>query len=74
MLFNLELLGVSSSIKAAVLISFFPTAIPLKYVFILWLIGSISLSITSWMRSNAWPMLLMFIYTVLNMIGLINTI
>jgi hypothetical protein len=38
------------------------------------LVGSISLMITSWMRSNAWPMVLMLTYTILNMIGLINTI
>lgn len=74
LLFNLELLGVASSISAAILISFYPQVISLQIVFILWLIGSISLAVTSYMRSNAWPMALMVTYTVLNIVGLVNTL
>lgn len=73
-LFNLELIGVASSIAAAILISFFPASISLQLVFVFWLIGSISLAITSYMRANAWPMALMITYTVLNVIGLLNTL
>lgn len=73
-LFNLELAGVASSIAAAILISFFPASVPLQLMFVLWLVGSICLAVTSYMRSNAWPMALMLTYTVLNIVGLFNTL
>lgn len=71
-LFFFELIGTASSILASVLISFWPTAINLVWVFIFWLIGSLLLLITSWIRSTGWPMLLMLTYSVFNIIGLYN--
>lgn len=71
-LFFFELIGTASSILASVLISFWPTIINLIWVFIFWLIGSILLTITSYIRSTGWPMLLMITYSVFNIIGLYN--
>lgn len=69
-LFWLEMIGTVSSLIAAVLISFWPGIIHLSWVFSFWLVGSISLAISSYMRQAAWPMLLMITYTVFNLVGL----
>lgn len=74
LLFWLELIGTVSSIMASVLISVWAGQINLFYVFVCWMIGSVSLTITAYMRSTGWPMLLMIVYTVFNIIGLYNTI
>lgn len=73
-LFSFELIGVCSSIFAAILISFWPNIIDLTWVFLFWLVGSVSLAISAWMRATAWPMLLMITYTIFNMIGIYNTL
>lgn len=71
-LFWLEAIGTVSSLAAAVLISFWPNVINLVWIFSFWLIGSIGLATSSFMRKMAWPMILMITYTVLNIIGLYN--
>jgi len=71
-LFWFEMVGTVSSLIAAVLISFWPGLIHLSWVFSFWLIGSIALAVSSFMRQAAWPMLLMITYTVFNIIGLWN--
>ena len=73
-IFWFEMIGTLSSITASVLISVWPGSINLFWVFIFWMIGSLSLVASSYMRSTAWPMLLMLVYTVFNLIGLYNTI
>jgi len=73
-IFWLEMIGTLSSIAASVLVSIWANRIDLSWVFIFWMIGSISLAISSYMRSTAWPMILMIVYTVFNLIGLYNTI
>lgn len=74
LLFWLELIGTLSSIGASVLISFWPTIINLVWVFIFWMIGSLSLASAAYIRSIAWPMFLMVTYSVFNLIGLYNTL
>ena len=73
-LFWFESVGTISSLIAAVLISFWPTAIHLGWIFGFWLIGSGSLAISSFIRNTGWPMILMSTYTVLNIIGLYNVL
>jgi hypothetical protein len=73
-LFYLELLGVGCSLLAAIFISFFANNTSLQVLFALWLCGSICLTITSYIRSHGWPMLLMMIYTCFNLVGLIKNI
>lgn len=70
----LELIGTASSITASVLISLWPGTIPLVWVFIFWIIGSVTLSWSGYIRATIWPMTLMLIYTFLNLIGLYNTL
>lgn len=74
LLFWLELIGTASSIAASVLISVWTGSIDLFWVFVCWMIGSLSLTVTAYMRSTGWPMLLMIVYTIFNIIGLYNTI
>jgi hypothetical protein len=73
-LFWLELIGTVSSIAASVIISVWAGTIDLVWVFVCWMIGSLSLTVTAYMRSTAWPMLLMIVYTFFNTIGLYNTL
>lgn len=73
-IFWFELIGVIGSLAAAVMISFWPGQISMVWIFSLWLVGSSSLAISSFLRRTAWPLLLMSTYTVLNMIGLSNTL
>jgi hypothetical protein len=72
--FLFELVGTLSSITASVLISLYPNTINLLWIFIFWLIGSVSLMISSYLRRIAWPFLLMAVYTMFNIIGLFKTI
>ena len=74
LLFWLELIGTVSSITASILISFWPTIINLVWVFVFWMIGSLSLASAAYIRSIAWPMLLMVTYSIFNLIGLYNTL
>lgn len=71
-LFFLEVFGTVSSITASVLVSFWPGVISLAWVFLFWLIGSVLLATSAYLRSTAWPMCLMIIYTFLNIIGIYN--
>jgi hypothetical protein len=73
-LFWLEMTGTLSSIVASVLVSFWAGRMDLFWVFLFWLIGSLSLALAAYIRSTAWPMLLMVIYTIFNVIGLYNTL
>ena len=74
LLFWLELVGTFSSIMASVLISLWPGSINLFYVFVCWMIGSVSLTVSAYIRATGWPMILMIVYTFFNLIGLYNTI
>jgi hypothetical protein len=73
-LFCFELIGTASSICASVLVSFWPNVIDLSWVFIFWMIGSVFLATSAWMRATAWPMFLMVTYTIFNAVGLYNTL
>ncbi len=73
-LFFLEIIGVISSITASVLISIFQGSINLMWVFVCWLIGSVSMGIAAYLRNIGWPMLLMIVYTFFNIIGLYNAV
>ncbi len=74
LLFGLELIGTVSSIAAAILISVWPGTINMAWVFLLWMVGSVSLATSAFMRSTAWPMILMITYSIFNIIGLYNTL
>lgn len=74
LLFWLEFVGTISSIMASVLISVWASSINLFWVFVCWMIGSLSLTITAYIRATGWPMLLMIVYTFFNVIGLYNTL
>lgn len=73
-LFFLEIIGVVSSITASIMISIFQGSINLLWVFVCWLIGSVSMGIAAYLRNIGWPMLLMIVYTFFNIIGLYNSI
>lgn len=69
-LFWLELFGTISSIGASFCISLFQNHINIFWVFLLWLLGSISMGICAYLRNIGWPMLIMSIYTIFNLIGM----
>lgn len=73
-LFWLELFGTISSIGASVTISLFHNQVNIFWVFFMWLLGSTSMGICAYLRNIGWPMLIMCIYTVFNIIGLYNSI
>ena len=73
-LFWLEMAGTLNSIVASVLVSFWAGHMGLFWVFSFWMAGSLSLAYAAYLRSTAWPMLLMSIYTIFNAIGLYNTL
>jgi uncharacterized membrane protein YccC len=70
--FSLDLLGTIVSILASILIATQTREEPLLLIFVLWLIGSVSLTVSSYMRSHAWMMVLMCYYTTMNAWGLFN--
>jgi hypothetical protein len=67
---SLEVVGTATSMVAAVLLSFELTGLIPVYVF--WMIGSVSLMISSIQRQNMNLMMLMMFYTIMNMIGFWN--
>ena len=67
---SLEVIGTVTSMVAAVLLSFELTGLITVYVF--WMIGSVSLMISSIQRQNMNLMMLMMFYTIMNMIGFWN--
>lgn len=73
-LFCLELFGTISSIGASFTISLFQNHVNIGWVFLMWLLGSISMGICAYLRNIGWPMLIMAIYTVFNIIGLYNAL
>jgi hypothetical protein len=73
-LFWLEMIGTTSSIVASMLVSFWAGTMNLFWVFSFWMVGSLSLALAAYIRSTAWPLLLMMVYTIFNVIGLYNTL
>lgn len=67
---TLEVVGTVTSMLAAVLLSFELTGLIPVYVF--WMMGSMSLMISSVQRKNMNLIMLMLFYTIMNMIGLWN--
>ena len=67
---SLEVVGTATSMVAAVLLSLELTGLIPVYVF--WMLGSVSLMISSIQRRNMNLMMLMMFYTIMNMIGLWN--
>jgi len=67
---SLEVIGTATSMVAAILLSFELTGLIPVYVF--WMMGSVSLMISSIQRQNMNLMMLMMFYTIMNMIGLWN--
>ena len=68
MIVGCETVGTVSSMVASVLVSFQLVSMP--WVFLLWLVGSITLSIASYYRKNLmWTLLSMF-YLCMNLAGL----
>lgn len=67
---SLEVVGTVTSMLAAVLLSLELTSLFTVYVF--WMMGSVSLMISSIQRQNMNLIMLMMFYTIMNMIGLWN--
>jgi hypothetical protein len=65
-----EIIGTGVSIIAALVLSL--NLMNIWIVYWLWLIGSVSLTLSSWWRKNLLLLLLMIYYTILNMLGLWN--
>jgi len=63
-----EIGGTASSMLAAALLAF--QAMPLNILYLFWLFGSVSLTISSILRKNQLLTLLMLFYTGLNLYGL----
>jgi hypothetical protein len=70
LLFLLEVLGTTSSMIAAMLISM--QLAGMLTVFVFWSVGSVSLTISSYKRNNSMMMLMMLFYTALNLMGIWN--
>lgn len=65
-----EMIGTGASMIAAVVLSVKLTG--LIPVYLLWLTGSICLTVSTWQRQNSSLLLLMAFYTIMNLIGLWN--
>lgn len=66
----MEILGTGASVIAALVLSL--NLMHIWAVYWLWLMGSLSLSLSSWWRKNLLLLALMVYYTVLNILGLWN--
>lgn len=64
----LEIMGTAASMAAAILLSLEVTG--LVPVYVLWMVGSVSLTFSSAKRKNINLMMLMLFYTIMNLIGL----
>jgi len=70
----LEALGVVTSVIASIIINFGGHDADLRIVISLWLIGSISLMATTWFRRIGNMFILCAVYSLFNVIGLINVL
>lgn len=73
-LFWTEAIATAVSVVASVLMGVYAPTPPMLEVFILYLIGSLLLQITMYIRESSWMFLLMSWYTVMNTIGLWNVL
>lgn len=70
--FIVEMIGTLSSITSTVTLATMLGAANLYVVYILWLIGSTTLTVTSYMRGATWMVCLMAIYSITNILGFLH--
>ena len=70
--FIIEMIGTMSSITSTITLAVMLEGANLYVVYLLWLVGSFTLTITSYMRGASWMVCLMAIYSITNVIGLLH--
>jgi protein-S-isoprenylcysteine O-methyltransferase Ste14 len=72
--FLVELVGTILNMTASTLMGFMSSDPPLIVIMALWIVGSIALVYTNYMRRIAWPLILMSFYTFMNIVGFYNLV
>lgn len=71
--FWFEAVGTVTTVAASFQLAFLTPTPPLLNIFILYLISSVLLQITMYMRGMTWMFIMMTWYTAMNIVGIYNT-